>query len=192
MQTTETTSGTAVTGKKGKKSQTDNSGYEAPKTKNSTADAVAHYMDWAASERSYQFLGYNEIAQSSMGLSRLPRNTSDEVKMVRRAMGRARKILSEKYNRGAVTKVGVGIRATVDDLDRAKHDLTDKAKRLAGAADRYTSTLGAIDAANIPSTGEAGMYKQWVEHGAKELAKRLTSPAFKQALLPPAAAEKDE
>ena len=194
MQTSETTGApmAPTSAKKVKKPMTDNSGYKPNNDLPSLAEKCSHYMDWAADNRPLQFLGYNEIAQCAMGLSRLPRMTSDEVKVVKRAMGKSRKILDEKYGRGAVTKIGVGVRATTDDLDRAKHDLTKKATQLATAADRYVHTLDAIDASKMASTGESGLYKQWVQSSAKETAKRLTAPSFKQSLLPPGTPDKEK
>ena len=178
--------------RKARRAQTDNSGYSPLLEKKSLAEGVAHYLNWAALNRPYQFLGHNEIAQCSFPLDRLPRNTSAEVDAIKNCMTRARKILDKVYHRSTETKPGVGVRATVDDFDRAKHSLTKRAKQLAGAAERYVHELEEINPKNIPNTGEGAVIREYVEHGAKDIAKKLVAPSFKQLLLPPADEPKKE
>lgn len=151
---------------------------------------VAHFLDWAAEHNPQEFLSYNVVAKLVNGFDFMPRIDSDEAERIKRMVTPARKILHKKYNRGLVTLPSVGIRATTDDFDRAKWDLTRKARALEHAADNFEQTAAAINPENIPKTGEAGLYREWVGHNVQDTRKRLNAADLKQRLLPPGSPDK--
>jgi hypothetical protein len=162
----------------------------SPPLELSMSHRVAHFLDWAAQNTPGEFQAFNVVAKMVNGFKHMPRFDSEDVDRIKRTVTPARKILHTKYLRGLVSLPSVGIRATFDDLDRAKYDLTKKAKTLDRAAENFEQTLASINPANIPSTGEAGLYKQWVQHNAADVLKRLRAPGFKQNLLPPGSPDK--
>lgn len=154
--------------------------------KMSMTQRIANFLDWAAAHRPKDFIPYNEILKNVQGYSKLPRLDNKEVNVIRSAMSRVRKVLHEKYNRGLVASVGAGVRATTDDLDRAKNELTKRARDVVRTSTRFKEVHAAIDSSKIPQTAEGQLWSKWIKGGAKELATQFTDPNFAKRLLPPA------
>ncbi len=165
------------------------SGY-VPDTELPLAKRIAHFLDWAAVHRPKEFIQYPEITKEIMGYNHMPRAKTEEVKHIQKTASRSRNILRKEYKRGMVSKLGLGVRATVDDADMTMNVLTKRAKTLAGAGAKFVETHSDIDPTKLSSTGEVGKFKDWYLHEATDTAKKLTAPAFKQNLLPPGSPDK--
>lgn len=152
----------------------------------SMTQRVAHFLDWAATNRPKEFIPHNEVLKFVQGYKAMPRLANREVELIKSAMTRARKVLHEKYNRGLLSKPSVGVRATTDDLDRAKHELTKRARDVVRTSTRFKEVHSSIDAQKIPQTAEGKLWAGWVQGGAKEMVKQFADPNFERKLLPPA------
>jgi len=149
------------------------------------AEAIAHYLDWAARHDPYAFKNLVDIAYSAMGLRTRPRADSDDVEFCKKKLkSTARNILLKKYGRRIISKVGLGMRATVDDLDMTKGPAATQAARIASASKKFSEIIESIDQDAIPDTAEAKPYKEWLPR-AQQQANRLIAPSFRAALLPP-------
>jgi hypothetical protein len=150
---------------------------------------IAHFLDWAAVNRPKEFIPYNEILKNVQGYRTLPRLANKEIDVVKSAMSRVRKVLHEEYNRGLLSSPGSGVRATTDDLDRAKNELTKRARDVVRTSTKFNEVHASIDASKLPTTGTDAAWKVWVKGGAKELASQFTDPNFAKRLLPPGSGE---
>jgi hypothetical protein len=152
-------------------------------------EAIAHFLDWNSKHKPYAFVKLTEVAYYAMGLRTRPRDKSDDVEFCEKKMKTARKVLLEKYGRRTISKRGLGIRATVDDLDMTKGPAALQAQRVAHASRKFSEIIDSIDVEAIPDTEEAKPFKEWVPR-AKQQANRLIAPSFRAALLPPGSPDK--
>lgn len=143
---------------------------------------AAHFLDWLAKKSPYQFVQYNVVLRAIMGYNRTPRLTSEEVERLHRNMGRAKLILETEYERGMMTMPSVGVRATVDDNDRAKNELPKKMRRLASAKESVERTVNSIDPRKITDS----RVKRWLRSDVGGILRALKSADFDAKALPPA------
>lgn len=146
------------------------------------AQRVAHFLDWAVKYRPYEFIAYNELTREVLGYGHTPRPNHQDVKLVKGAVSRSKKILFEQYNRGQLSKRSVGVRATVNADDRVIKELTIKAENLQRAAMQFDATAGAINPAEVQDADA----KRWLTHGVKQLRSTIADPSWQKQLTPPA------
>lgn len=164
--------------------------YKRPEGLN-LAEAIAHYLDWAAKMRPHEYVMMMEIAYCAMDLRTRPRENSEDVDFCKGKMDSARKVLLRDYNRRVVFRRGLGYRATVDDLDMAKGPASKQANAVANATKKLSEIVNSIDVKKIPDTVEAAPYKEWVPRAQQQSAK-LTSVSFRALLLPPGSPDKPD
>lgn len=162
--------------------------YKRPEGLN-LAEAIAHYLDWAAKHRPHDFVMMTEIAYCAMDLRTRPREKSEDVEFCKRKMDAAKKVLLKEYGRRTIFKKGLGHRATVDDLDMAKGPGSRQAVIVANATKKFSEIVNSIDVDAMPNTEEAKPYKEWVPR-AQMQASKLTSSSFRTLLLPPGSPDK--
>lgn len=110
---------------------------------------LAMFLDWAAQEMPERAIPYQHIAKVIMMKSRVPSPDSTEVRQIKGAISRAKRILLSHFKRGLVPTPGVGIRATVDDTDLAKTQVENDVRRLKQAADAIDRSVSAVNASAI-------------------------------------------
>lgn len=154
---------------------------------------VAHFLDWAATNKPGEFMPYNMIVQAIMGYKRMPQLASDEVQRVKRtASANVRQTLITKYDREIVSLPGVGVRATHSDADRLEHVAPKKARRLDGARRSFMITANAINLSNVPNTPAYASLKAWMEKDVRGVLRLIGSDEFERKLLPPGVTVQDE
>lgn len=159
----------------------------------SVPQRVAHFLDWAATNKPGEFVAYNMIVQAIMGYKHMPRLDSEEVQRVKRASAaNVRSTLATKYDREIISLPGVGVRATFSDADRLEHVAPKKAKRLDGARRSFMLTANAIDLRSVPDTAAYAPLKRWLGHEVRDVLKLIGSPEFERKLLPPSTQAPDE
>lgn len=162
--------------------------YKRPEGLN-PAEAIAHYLDWSAKHRPYEFNKMTEIAYCAMDLRTRPREESEDTKFCKKKMDLAKKVLLKDYGRRTIYKRGLGHRATVDDLDMVKGPGARQATIVANASKKFSDIIDSVDVDAMPNTEEAKPWKDWVPR-AKQQANRLIAPSFRAALLPPGSPDK--
>jgi hypothetical protein len=158
-------------------------------TKWSRLMRIAHFLDWAAKHLPYDLIPHNEICRAVNGYDRTPAMNSKEVESIRSSMSGVRHKLQDMFKRGLVTEIGVGVRASVDDVDVLKNCLTKKQIVMRSAQKGYVDTAALImDPDKIPNTPENKPYKDWYNKTASRLLASINNESFQALLLPPPAA----
>jgi hypothetical protein len=146
---------------------------------------IAHALDWAAIHHKAEPMPYNLLLKAIEGYDgRTPSLKSKEVESMRNSMHRAREILRVQYNRGLVTVPGIGVRATVDDLDEAHNDVKPQLRRYVLAGESLKKKADMVNINKIPNTKENQPIRAWLEKTLKPHVKQIDSGAL-QKLLPP-------
>jgi len=146
---------------------------------------VAAFLDWWAEHHPYDFAGYHEITKAIEGYKKLPRMDTDEVETMRGIVGRAAKLLHDKYRRELVRQRGLGARATVDSLDAVRNKAVDRARKVERDIVALHRLDEIIDVKSIPDTPENRPLKQWYQRDVKGILKQVATPEFLQRMLPP-------
>lgn len=144
------------------------------------AQRVAYYLNWAANEAPHQYQPFNEIVSQINAYGKLPRMNNDEVEAVRGGMHTVRKILQQQYDRD-LDVAGGGARATVDDQDTAAVVLPKKMKRLRSARNGVIATHGLIDPNKIKNPA----IKAYLTKSVSAVVKMIGTDDFEKKLLPP-------
>lgn len=163
--------------------------YEPPPGMSLT-QKVAHFLDWASKHVKYQYFQPNEIVKVINSYNHTPRLNSKETASVKACMYRVRTILREEYGRGYVCQRKIGYRATVNDDDKARFDLPDRAKRLVTAHNNVNHSLSLIDVNKISSTDEGKKLRGFVKN-VKQISGLISEDRI-QKLLPPVTEENPE
>jgi hypothetical protein len=146
---------------------------------------IAHFLDFAAERWPRRPLPHNVVLMFVMGFDRVPSMNDTDIKHMKSAIQRAKKILGDVYSRGFVTVKGVGIRATTDAEDRTEHELIPAGNRLDRAGTKFVAIRSSIDQSEF-TTSEHGKALKSYFTGTKEIVRqfRATSETIR-ALLPP-------
>lgn len=146
---------------------------------------VAAFLDWWAEHQPYDFAGYHEITKAVNGYKHLPRLETQEVISMQSVVGRASKILHEKYKRALVRRRGLGARGTVDSADAIRHKAVDRARKVERDIVALATLDEIIDLKSVPDTPENRAMKDWYRRDVKGILKQVAAPEFTQRLLPP-------
>lgn len=157
----------------------------------SLTQRIAHFLDWAAKNLRYQYFPAQEILKAINKYKTTPRAASKETESVKACMTRARELLRKEYKRGYVCQRGIGYRATVNDEDKTRFDLTDRTKRLASAKINVDNSLEMIDTRRITSSTQEGRKLRNFVQNVKQISKLISDDRI-QKLLPPAKVVEEE
>lgn len=151
------------------------SSYKLPPEEERTAPfrVVAHFLDWAAKHHPNQFVSWGTVTRIATGRSSTPRESSQDVKSIRRSASRVRRLLITDYNREMENLPGVGVRATTGSLDVIKTRVTVRQRQFETAAAGLQATAGLVDLASIPNTSETKPVKEWFENKMQPQLKKL-------------------
>lgn len=152
--------------------------------KDSRAQRIAFYLNWAASELPLQYQPFNVIVQAINDYGRLPRMDDNQVSAVRRSLASVRRIVQRTYQRD-LDVGGGGVRATVSDEDAAGVVLPKKMKRLRSAKNAVVTTHSLIDPAQIKDP----RIKAYLNRSVRDVVKLIGSEDFDRKLLPPVTEE---
>lgn len=161
-------------------------------TEMSKPHRIAAFLDWWAKKAPYDFAMYNEVLKAIEGYKRLPRLDTEEVDSLRGRIGSAERIVHEKYRRAVVRHRGLGVRATVDDVDVVRHKSVDRTRKVERAIVALARQDEIVDVNKIPNTPENRALKQWYNRDVKGILKQIAAPEFLAKMLPPGSKEKDE
>ncbi len=139
---------------------------------------IAHFLDWGAQHLEKTYFPYHIICKAVNGYAHTPREGSDAVELIRKAMQSVKKILRETYKRGFDYSRGLGVRATVDDNDTVNYSLATAAKRLVSSKRNVDKVASIVDPGKLSS-------KESVYFSNVTGASKLITTGHIQRLLPP-------
>ncbi len=140
---------------------------------------IAHFLDWAAVHAGGIFFLPNVILRAVKGANSTPRADSEEVRLVKNAMGGAKRHLLNSYDRCLYTsEAGLGYRATVEDNDKMNNPVPAKAKRWS------TEKVGLDKILATVNEGRLGRQERAYYDGVRAASARITG-AHVRALLKP-------
>lgn len=113
----------------------------------STAESIAHVLDWAASKYPGDWVPIRHLVAAALGC-KLPRANDPLVELIRNRLGSAAKVLRTMYHRCKVNQLGM-VRATVDDEDIVRAAVTEKARRAETAYKSLIATHQMVDLKNV-------------------------------------------
>jgi len=115
----------------------------------SLTERVAHALQWARMKYPGAFVSHTILTKAVQGYKRTPTTSSKEVQAVKQACTRARHILLTRHHCSTVSLPALGIRATIDDEDQAKHELPGRVKRVDSARASLRASVDVVDPENI-------------------------------------------
>ena len=110
---------------------------------------LASFLNWAAEELPGRAIPYQQVAKIVLVKPRMPTADGPEVRQIKSASGRARRILLTQYKRGLVSIPGMGIRATVDADDTVVNQVESDARRTAAAVEALERSTAAVTSSEI-------------------------------------------
>ena len=143
---------------------------------------VAHLLDWAAKKAPGVVVPYNVIYKEINGLDQMPRMSNEEVQRLRTKFSGLRQLLRKMYKRDLKHVSGVGLRATVDDIDVVRTTTPQAVRRFNSAAEALKSNVALVNVAKLPE----GSDKSWFVRAVSPAVKALSSDDRLLKLLPPA------
>jgi len=152
-------------------------------------ERIAHYLNWAAEAYPKQFTPHHFVVKAIHGYERAPAPGSDQVKSLKGALQRVKKVLRESYGRELDSQIGYGIRATVDSTDVLTVALPKKMRRLSSAKTGVQETAALIDRSKVVSNAETAPYLKWYDRDITQVLKTIGSPDFEKRLQIPATTE---
>lgn len=155
-------------------------------TKQPISRRICEALNFAADTRPGEHIDYRILTKVVMGYTRTPMADSVDVKRIRSCKTGANRQLHKLYNRAIIVERDVGIRASVDDADKAAHVLTRKHARVRSSVQSFQETANSIDVKKIPNTAAFKDVRDFALQSIKGLLPILDSPEFQKRLLPPA------
>lgn len=155
---------------------------------------IAHFLFWGAQRYPRQILTHEEITQAVLGLGKVPARGATSVKSIKSSMSRAGQVLKSRYSCEKVSVVGVGCRATIDDLDIVENSMPKKADKLNKAIGDFQATAGLVSPerlkmalAELPAAEREEMTElaEWFSSSLLKCSKMLKRRGSEQGLLPP-------
>lgn len=144
---------------------------------------IAAALHWLAENYPYEFKPWTVIYQMVMGQTVLPKASNLEVIHLKDRTQAVKRILNERYNRGIITMTQVGVRASVDDGDRAKYCVTKAISRHLATARSVKREIEAVDAKKIPDTPEMRSVKQFMTQEGKATLNNINDTIRRTLLL---------
>ena len=148
----------------------------------SIVQRIAYLLDWVAKRAPYQYVPYNVVFREINQLTVTPRMSNQDVARLRDKMSAVRPVLQRLYKRDLKNLSGVGIRATVDDLDVVRTTTGAAVRRVTSAHDALKRNAGLVSAAKLPD----GPDKAWFVRTVSPAIRALTDDPRMAKLLPPA------
>jgi hypothetical protein len=146
---------------------------------------IAAFLDFWAQEHPYDFAQYNEVLKAIEGFGYMPRLENKECDGVRSRCYGAGRILRRMHQRELIRHPGLGVRATVDAMDKIRHVQTKKIARVEGTIKEVVDVDEHIDLKTIPDTPENRPLKQWYQRDMRAILRQLASPEVLARMLPP-------
>lgn len=110
-----------------------------------TAESIAHFLNWGAVHTPKVFYPYNMIAKIVFEQSVVPRKDSPFAKTVQNTLSKSGKILLQTYKRDTISSGEREIRATVDAEDHAGNVLPRRLRRVAASQISLEQSVNALD-----------------------------------------------
>ena len=114
-------------------------------TKGSLSGQICEFLHHMAVEFPHEYILYEEIVQALDGLANRPASNNARVIQIRNNVSTARRIMRRDYKRDIVGVPGVGVRATVDDLDIVQTAAIRDAKTVDRAARKLSDTCDMVN-----------------------------------------------
>lgn len=153
---------------------------------------IAAFLEWWAVRHPHDFAAYNEVLKAIEGYRHMPRIDSEEVAALRTRIHSVERIMNEKYKRSLVRHRGLGVRATVDDVDMIRNKQVDRVKKVERSITAVVRLDGLIDTSKIPNTPENKPLKEWYSRDVKGIIKQIGDPRYLEKMLPPATKSDEE
>jgi hypothetical protein len=158
-------------------------GYQLPPDLKSIAERTAHFLFWAAEHYPYVFIPITFVAQAIFAFSTPRRNGSPEANTASNSCSRAGELLRSRFGREIVRKPGLGVRATVDELDKTKTVVPPAVRKNERTAKKLAAIVDNIDTKQIPKTAMTRPWVRWLEVEIRPSIKEIVSTHLK--MLPP-------
>lgn len=143
---------------------------------------IAYLLDYAAKKAPYNFVPYNVIYREINGLEATPRVDNENVAIMRKKLAGVRPLLQKLYKRDLKNLSGLGVRATVDDLDVVKTTTVTVVARVNSAHNALKANAALVNPNRLPE----GSDKAWYVRTVSPAIKALTDDPRMLKLLPPA------
>jgi len=147
---------------------------------------IAYLLDWVAKKAPYNFVPYNVVYKEANALDATPRSSNEDVARLRTKLSSCRPILQKLYKRDLKNLSGIGVRATVDDLDVVKTTTRTAVRRFNSAGEALKKNAALVNPNKLPE----GADKSWFTRTVSPAVKALTTDDRMLKLLPPAPAPK--
>ena len=125
---------------------------------------------------------YNVIYREINGLEATPRVDNENVAIMRKKLAGVRPLLQKLYKRDLKNLSGLGVRATVDDLDVVKTTTVTVVARVNSAHNALKANAALVNPNRLPE----GSDKAWYVRTVSPAIKALTDDPRMLKLLPPA------
>lgn len=153
--------------------------------KMTTAQRIAHLLNWAADHGPGVLIPYNIILKYIMGFEHTPRMGNEEVETLRRKLSSVRPHLQKTYSRDLKNVTGVGARATTDSLDLVKQSMPANVRRVNSSHAALKRNAELVDVAKLPASGPDKSWRDWYIKTVPPALKALQSDERIAKLLPP-------
>jgi hypothetical protein len=173
--------------------------WKRPEGRMANAHRIAHFLDWAADTYPGYIFLYEEIAYCVSELSAMPRNNKVKtVQSIRGAMSAAANTLRKNYSRALVSERGVGVRATINELEKVQHDVAVRAQRYTAAGNKLTESIDVVVGARLdkdvkelvallgddPEVEEMSLLAEWYHRVAASVSRKALDKAQEKLQLP--------
>jgi hypothetical protein len=159
--------------------------------KNTLSGQVCEFLHHMAVEFPHETILYEEIVQALDGLRSRPKPGNPRIKQIRNIISNARVVMRRDYNRDIVGVPGVGVRATVDDLDMVQTAAIRDAQRVDRAARKFDETVSMVNteefkllAEHSPDPTAFKELTEWFCNDVKSAVKHLRASVKDRKLLP--------
>jgi hypothetical protein len=160
-------------------------------TKGSLSGQICEFLHQMAVEFPHETILYEEIAQALDKLRSRPVANNARVIQIRNNISIARRVMRRDYKRDIVGVPGVGVRATVDDLDMVQTAAVRDAKSVDRAARKFSDTCEMVNteefkllAAQTDNPEEFTELTRWWVNDVQVAVKKLRASIKNDKLLP--------
>ena len=160
-------------------------------TKGTLSGQICEFLHHMAVEFPHEVILYEEIVQALDKLRSRPASNNARVVQIRGNIATARKVMRRDYNRDVVGVPGVGVRATVDDLDIVQTAAIRDAKTVDRAARKMSATFDMVNTeefkilvAQMENPKEFEELTNWWINDMSKAIKKLRSSIKNNKLLP--------
>jgi hypothetical protein len=160
-------------------------------TKNTLSGQICEFLHHMAVEFPHETILYEEIVQALDGLRSRPKVGNPRIKQIRNLISNARLVMRRDYKRDIVGVPGVGVRATVDDLDMVQTAAIRDAQRVDRAARKFDETVSMVNTEEFKLLAEHSSdpdafreLTEWWCNDVKNAVKHLKASIKDSKLLP--------